>query len=317
VTGRLALVLVAFLFGGPAPAPPPSGSYPPNTPSVWGHLHPTCPTVSGTCATSVGTGGTIENCNATSEITVTGNDATIQCVLATGIGPGGLLNFGANIRNLTLDRVTFTGLGLAGQSELLKISSTKGTGYHTVTVTKSVFKEHRLGILLGGGKLDKDSASVPGYPGYAFVARENIFVPPVWDPTGGPHVEQISIVETMDGGLFQYNTVDCDGSHNSNNPCNTAHVLAQPHSGGAIQNITFDGNRWIGDTAAVNGFDFTLDEDHSAPGNCVDPLDFTNNVIEQSTTSTFNLTGCPSMASRGTCTGNTLNGSTLTESGCS
>lgn len=297
---------------GDVPEPAPSGSYPANNPAVWGHLHPSCPAVSGTCASTAGTGVTIENCNAPGSITVTGNNVTIQCVNWTSESGSGALEFGTDIRDLRIDRVTIDGGGVTEVSDLIKISSTKGTGNHTVQVRRSVFRGHRVAILLGGGKLDKDTAALTDYPGFAFAATENIFEPPEWDPSVSPHSEHVALVETADGVLIQHNVFDCDGTHNSSNPCNTAQMLGQPSNGGLIQNVTIDENRFIDDNAVTNGYTFTFDGDKTDVNNCVEPITFTDNVIETGTTvGRLNAGACGNFSTRtgSTCTGNTEDGS--------
>ncbi len=165
-----------------------------------------------------------------------------------------------------------------------------------------------LQSILGGGKFNASNAAIE--PGFAFVARENIFRDPQWAPSA--HSEHVALVESTNGALFEKNVFDCDTNFNGGNPCNTAHMLGQPANGATIQNITIQGNRFIGDKASTNGYEFTFD--NHPPDGCVQPVQFRDNLIEQYTTiGIFNTGSCGNLSSRpgSSCSGNTVNGSPL------
>jgi hypothetical protein len=183
---------------------------------------------------------------------------------------------------------------------------------------KSVIRYGRVNFLIGGGQLDKDVAAVE--PGYAFVVRDSIIGPTLWNtsPDPSPHSENVATIESSDGLLFENNVFTCDSTHNSSNPCNTAHWLGQPGGGAVIQNLTIRGNRFIGDRGPGNGYEFTFDA--HPPDGCVQPMHFNDNLIERFTTiDELNASGCSGFGSRpgSTCTGNTVNGSPWLDGGCS
>lgn len=304
--------------------PPSSGTFPANNPGAWGHLHPDCPppaTIAATtCPASVSAGGTMQNCTRSGGITLNGSNIAISCVNASVSSIVGLTCSTTNCQNIIIRRSTFTGAGPNARTKWFNFSgnfgaggySTSGSASHSVRIEKSVIQRVNNAILLGGGKFDKDRAAIE--PGYAFVARENIFRDLQWDSDA--HAEHVSMVETTDGALFENNVFDCNSTFNGSNPCNTAHILGQPTNGAQIQNITIRGNRFIGDKGSPNGFEFTIDDNVNTPGNCIAPIQFLDNAIEQFTTAgVFNYGGCPSIQNRtgSSCSGNTVNG---TARGC-
>lgn len=302
------------------PPPAPTGSFPANDPNNWGYRHPECPaaaTIEATsCGSSATAGSTVANCSIAGGFTFGGSNITMSCVKwdLNGDARGAFCN--GECRGIEITRTTMTGSGPEVSDVFLNLSTTYGgTGFHTMRVEKSVIQKNRVSVILGGGKFDKDSAAIE--PGFAFVARENIFRDPRWPP--GDHSEHIAFSETLDGALIENNVFDCQNDHNSNNACNTSHFLSRPSKGSNIGNITIQGNRFIGDTASTNGAEFTFNDHVESPGNpvCTQPVQFLNNIIERFTTgSVFLYNGCPRIEDRpgSSCSGNSHNGSPMT--GC-
>lgn len=292
----------------PPPPPPPtsSGSFPANNPSAWGHRHPECPAANtfSSCPSSASAGQTIQNCNG-GGITLNGSNITLSCVNLSTSAPRPITCNGT-CQNIRITRATLTGGGSSSATTFLNLSSSYGgSGPHTMLIEKSVLQNNRVGVILGGGKFDASRASIE--PGFAFVARRNIFRSPAWPP--GSHSEHVALVESTNGALFENNVFDCDSPFNGGNPCNTAHMLGQPANGATIQNITIRGNRFIGDKASTNGYEFTFD--NHPPDGCMQRIQFLNNVIERFTTAgVFNNGSCGNISSRAgsSCSGNTVNG---------
>lgn len=293
----------------PATPPPASGTFPANNPSAWGHRHPDCPSASTftTCPSSASAGQTIQNCNG-GGIALNGSNITLSCVNLSSSSPRPITCNGT-CQNVVITKATMTGGGPSVDTTFVNLSSSYGgSGPHTMRIEKSVLQNNRVGVILGGGKFDASRAAIES--GFAFVARQNIFRNPLW--AAGAHSEHVALVESTNGALFESNVFDCDSTFNGSNPCNTAHMLGQPANGATIQNITIRGNRFIGDRATTNGFEFTFD--NHPPDGCMQPIQFQNNVIERFTTSgIFNTGTCgiPSSRPGSTCSGNTVNGSPL------
>lgn len=305
----LATLLGAMIFGGQESAPPPSGGYPALT-TAWGSEHPDCPAgplpSCGLSGGNVPDDTNLSNCSHTGSMTFNG-DATLTCVnweLNSTDTRGAYCN---GVCRVDVEKSTMTGSESTVQyqaSTFWNLSSSFGSGAgHTVRIERSIIKGNRVGVILGGGKFDKDVAAVE--LGYAFVLRESILREPIYYT--GPdndHSELIALVETLDGVLIEANRLYCrDGL-----TCNTGNMLGQPANGGTLVNVSILGNAIDSDGT---GIALTFDEDKSSPGNCITGVRFEDNVIDlDGTASTWLITGCPAIPDRAnsTCTGNTVDG---------
>jgi len=307
------------------PSPPtPAGSFP-GINDPWGYQHPECLSVYGlspatieatTCPDSTPAAGSmIQGCTMNNSITFGGSNITVNCVRWNSSGPKGVYCSVDSCQNIRITRSTMTGnqapSGPGTSSSFFNLSTTYGTygvtGPHTMLIDKSIIKANRVGLILGGGKFDRNRATIE--PGYAFVLRNSIMrEPQYWsdaNPSLNDHSELISLLQTSNGMLFENNLFYCqDGD-----TCNTGNILAQPANGGIVQNVTFQSNHFVSD---ATGYTNTFDTDKTVPGNCVAPIQFLDNDIDlpAGASGVWNNSGCPSISGRAgsACIGNTLNG---------
>lgn len=305
--------------GESPPATQPSGSYPPLT-TNWGYRHPECPSAatieSTSCgSTTIAAGSTVQNCTMNGGVTFSGSNITMNCVKwnAPSSGHSGVYCGTDSCQNIRILRTTMTGnqtpTGPPSNATVFLNLSTSygGSGPHSMLVDKSIIKANRVGIILGGGKFDKDLVAIE--PGYAFVIRNSIMREPQYYPgTGsikGDHSELIALVETVDGVLIENNLLYCEDG----DTCNTGNMLAKPSNGASIRNISMIGNRIVSDST---GYALTFDIQSSTATTCVEPVQFRNNVIDLPTgaSGVWNYGECPAIQNRtgSSCTGNTLNG---------
>lgn len=298
---------------------------------AWGHRHPDCsgfgdPSTWTSCGSNTIAGGTTyDGCNISAGVTFAGDNITLECVNWGGISDGTQTAIACSdsggCTGIHIDKVTMTGSQVPQFSDptggaFLRGSTAYGSGgNHSMLVEKSIIRGNRVGVLLGGGRFDKDAAAIE--PGYAFVMRESIIHEPMYSSTdvpehpNGEHSELIAHVETSDGILFEDNLLYCRDGYT----CNTGVLLSQPHSGGTLQNISLIGNSIYCDSTGICLY---FDHQSNLSSNCTTGITFTDNeIFTDGSLSIFGEGLCSSVSARGTCSGNTVDGSALTASGCS
>jgi hypothetical protein len=316
------------------------GTYPANDPNVWGYKHPECLATYGKtpaqieatpCGTNlVASNTTLSACSMTGGISFGTSNPTLDCVNVYAPVPRAIGCSGPSCIGIKIRRSTLTGAGNTNgttATTMLAFTTTfsnpqSATGPHTALIEKSVIQNNRVGMMAGGGEMDKDIAAME--TGFAIVVRNNIFRSPLWPiipPPNNIHSELVALQEGLDGLLIENNVFDCRGTWNGGNPCNTAIFLFQPSNGSSSGNVTVRGNHMIDDESqGGGGYTFTMGSASTlaAQGNppCTQPLHFINNVIEKNVATSSGLfnysgfTGCPAIQNRpgSTCTGNTVNG---------